>query len=76
MKNKKDIIKHINQTRKKNNYLWDKEGEEILKKIKSNTFDKKELKEILSLLLLTEDIPIKFVPNLWLTSAKIPWQYK
>ena len=71
MKNIKDVIKFINQTRKKNNYHWENEGEELLQKMCSNKSDKKELKNILSLLLLTEEIPIDFVPKLWLTSAKI-----
>ena len=71
MKSNKDVIKFINQTRKKNNYHWENEGEELLEKMLSNKSDKKELKNILSLLLLTEEIPIDFVPKLWLTSAKI-----
>ena len=71
MKNNKDVIKFINQTRKKNNYHWDKEGEELLQKIASSKADKNELKNTLSLLLLTEEIPIDFVPRLWLTSARI-----
>ena len=54
MKNNKDVIKFINQTRKKNNYHWDKEGEELLQKIASSKADKNELKNTLSLLLLTE----------------------
>ena len=71
MKNNKDVIKFINQTRKKNNYHWDKEGEELLQKIASSKADKNELKNTLSLLLLTEEIPIDFVPRLWLTCARI-----
>ena len=71
MKNNKDVIKFINQTRKKNNYHWDKEGEELLQKIVSGNSDKGELKNTLSLLFLTEEIPIDFVPRLWLTSTKI-----
>jgi len=71
MKKNKDVIKHINHTRKKNNYHWKKEGKEIIQKINSNKFDKNELKNILSILLLTEEIPIDFIPSLWLSSAKI-----
>ena len=71
MKKIKDVIKFINQTRKKNNYHWEKEGEELLQKIKSNNYSKAELKNILSILLLTEDIPKDFVPKLCLCSAKI-----
>ena len=71
MKRIKDVIKFINQTRKKNNYHWEKEGEELLQKIKSGNYNKPELKEILSVLLLTEEIPMDFVPKLWLTCAQI-----
>ena len=67
----KDITKFINQTRKKYNYHWDKEGEDLLQKIKNNNFEKKELKNILSILLLTENIPNNFISKLWISSAKI-----
>ena len=71
MKSIKDIIKFINTTRKNNKFKWEKEGEELLKKIKTNNYKKKELKDTLSILLLTEEIPNNFVIKLWLTSAKI-----
>ena len=71
MKSIKDIIKFINTTRKNNKFKWEKEGEELLKKIKTNNYQKKELKDTLSILLLTEEIPNNFVIKLWLTSAKI-----
>ena len=76
MKKSKDIIKFINQARKKNNYKWEKEGQEILSKINSNNYDKSELKSILSILFLTEDIPNDFIPKLWLTSTKIEEKIK
>jgi len=71
MKKIKDVIKFVNQTRKKNNYHWEKEGEELLQQIKSGNYNKPQLKEILSILLLTEEIPIDFVPKLWFTCAQI-----
>ena len=71
MKKAKDIIKFINQTRKKNNYHWEKEGEELIQNINTNNHPKIELKNILSILLLTEDIPNNFITKLWLASAKI-----
>ena len=71
MKKNKEVIKFINQTRKKHNYHWEKEGEEFIEKLESKKFDRKELKNILSILLITEDIPIDFVPKLWLTSGQI-----
>ena len=71
MKSIKDVIKFINTTRKKNKFKWEKEGEELLQKLKSNNYQKKELKDTLSILLLTEEIPINFAIKLWLTSAKI-----
>ena len=60
MKSIKDVIKFINTTRKKNKFKWEKEGEELLQKLKSNNYQKKELKDTLSILLLTEEIPINF----------------
>ena len=71
MKKNKEVIKFINQTKKKHNYHWEKEGEEFIEKLESKKFDRKELKNILSILLITEDIPIDFVPKLWLTSGQI-----
>ena len=71
MKSIKDVIKFINTTRKNNKFKWEKEGEELLQKIKSNNYQKKELKDTLSILLLTEEIPKNFAIRLWLTSAKI-----
>ena len=71
MKNIKDIIKFINTTRKNKKFKWEKEGEELLQKIKTNNYQKKELKNILSILLLTEEIPKNFAIKLWLTNAKI-----
>ena len=71
MKSIKDIIKFINTTRKNNKFKWEKEGEELIQKIKSNNYQKKELKDTLSILLLTEEIPKNFAIKLWLTCAKI-----
>ena len=71
MKKIKDVIKFINQTRKKNNYHWNKEGEELIFKINNNKYEKSELKNILSILLLTEEIPNDFISKLWLSSTKI-----
>ena len=42
-----------------------------MQKIVGSKSNKEELKNTLLLLLLTEEIPIDFVPRLWLTSARI-----
>ena len=65
----KDIIKFIKETRKKHNYHWEKEGQEIIHKINDKNINKEEIKKILSILLITEDIPINFIPDFWLSCS-------
>ena len=69
MKKPKEIIKFIKEIKKKNNYHWDKEGQEIIQKINQKNYNKEELKNILSILLITEEMPQNFFTNFWLTCS-------
>lgn len=68
----------------KYNYQWEKEGKELIDKIKDKNINKVELKKILSILLIKEyDIPKDFLLDFWLKCsgahdmmAKDKGQYK
>ena len=67
MKKPKEIIKFVNEIKKKYKYQWEKEGNEIIQNIEQNKINKEEFKKILSILLITEDIPAHIFPNFWVT---------
>ena len=69
MKSTKEIIKFIKEVKKKHNYHWEKEGTELIQKINQKNYKKDELKNILSILLITEDMPKNFVSNFWLNCS-------
>ena len=69
MKKTKDIVKFINSTKKKYNYHWETQGKEIIQKINLKNVNKEELKKILSILLITEDIPNNILLDFWLTCS-------
>lgn len=69
MKKTKDIIKFIKEIKKKHNYHWEKEGTDLIQKINQKNYKKEELKTILSILLITEDVPNNFVSNYWLNCS-------
>ena len=64
----------VKSIKKKYNYTWEKEGKEIFLQINQNNpdnLDKKKLKEILSILLIKENIPNNLIPNLWQLCTKL-----
>ena len=65
----KDIIKFIKEKKKKYNYHWEKEGQELIQKVNQNNINKEELKKTLSILLITEDIPKDFITNFWMSCS-------
>ena len=65
----KDIIKFIKETKKTHNYHWEKEGKEIIHKINDKNINKEEIKKILSILLITEEVPNKLVTDFWLSCS-------
>ena len=69
MKKTKEITKFIKEIKKKYNYHWEKEGTELIQKISQKNFKKEELKNILSILLITEDMPNNFISNYWLNCS-------
>ena len=69
MKKPKDVIKFIKDLKKKYNYHWEKEGKEIIQAINDKNINKPELKKILSILLITEEIPNDMIFNFWLTCS-------
>ena len=58
----------IKDKKKKPDYHWEKEGKDILEKIKQKNYNKEELKKVLSILLL-KDVPKDFVTDFWLTCS-------
>jgi len=69
MKKTKDIIKFIKEMKKKHNYHWEKEGIALIQKIGQKNYEKEELKNILSILLITEEMPNNFISNYWLNCS-------
>ena len=69
MKKTKDIIKFIKEMKKKHNYHWEKEGISLIQKIGQKNYEKEELKNILSILLITEEMPNNFISNYWLNCS-------
>ena len=65
---KKDIIKFIKE-KKKLKYHWEKEGKELIQKINTKNYNKEELKKVLSILILTEDIPNNIIIDFWLSCS-------
>ena len=59
--------------KKKYNYSWEKEGKEIFTQINNNpnNLDKKKLKEMLSLLFLTQNIPKNLISTLWQSCTQL-----
>ena len=64
---KKDILKIIKE-KKKPKYHWEKEGKELIQKIEQKNYDKEELKQMLSKLLLRE-IPENLIFDFWFTCS-------
>ena len=58
----------IKDKKKKPDYHWEKEGKDLLEKIKQKNYNKEELKKVLSILLL-KDVPKDFVTDFWLTCS-------
>ena len=56
-----------------NNYTWEKEGKEIFDQISNNkiNYDKKKIKEMLSILLLTQPIPKNIIQILWQSCTRL-----
>ena len=69
MKKTKDIIKFIKEIKKKHNYHWEKEGAQLIQSINQKNYKNGDLKNILSILLITEEMPNNFISNYWLNCS-------